>query len=124
ALDVRGQIERGKFEANTKAHELELRKGLDAYGAKAAKLILDELFGLDRQLKSWGMRGGQIVQVPLPAKERAQTYKRKLIALLAVLKHGLEKDVGGERLFDLYLRRAEDFKEDIIKAYQRKPSDA
>lgn len=124
ALELRNQIERGKNDPVAKAHELELRKGLDAYGPKAAQLILNELFGLDRQLKSWGMRGGQIVQVPLPAKERAQSYKRKLIALLAVLKSGLDKDVGGERLFDLYLRRAEDFKEDIIRAYQRKPGDA
>jgi tetratricopeptide (TPR) repeat protein len=124
-LGLQAQIKSGRSkDPHLKDHELELRKGLNAYGKVAPTLILDQLFGLDRQLKSWGERNGQIVQVPLPAKERAQTYKRKLIALLASLELGIEPTVGGERLFDLYVQRAEDFKEEVVRAYRQRPEDA
>ncbi|MGE0707574.1 MAG: hypothetical protein AB7N76_10470 [Planctomycetota bacterium] len=122
-LQLRAALQAGAKDESVKAHELYLRQALDAFGPVAPKLILDTLFELDRTLKTWGFRQGQIVQLPLPPKERPQTYKRKLIELLSALPRGMEEE-SGARLFDLYLRRADDFKEDIVAAYGRRPEEA
>ncbi|MBL4848193.1 MAG: hypothetical protein JKY65_21970 [Planctomycetes bacterium] len=100
--------------------ELELRKALDGFGELAPRLIMETLFGQDRRLRHWVIRGGGIEQATLPQHMKAVEYKRALIQLMAQLKIGL-KGATGRRLFTFYLARSEDFKEDILQAFRGHP---
>lgn len=124
AIVLREHLRSGKAKNDREADlELELRKALDAFGEMTPRLIIEMLFAPDRRMRHWAIRGGSIDQAPLPFNLKPLGYKRGLIHLLAQLKTGL-KGVPGRRLFDLYLERSEDLKEDILQAFRGQPQAA
>lgn len=121
---LRDQLRAGKAKSELAADlELELRKALDDFGEVTPRLIIETLFGQDRRLRHWTIRNGGIEQVALPGELKPLGYKRGLIQLLATLKTGLA-GVPGRRLFDLYLERSEDFKDEILTAFRGQPEAA
>jgi tetratricopeptide (TPR) repeat protein len=121
---LREHLRTGKSQNEIEADlELELRKSLDDFGETTPKLIMETLFGQDRRLRHWTIRSSGIEQVALPNEIKPLGYKRGLIQLLATLDTGL-KGVPGRRLFDLYLERSEDFKDEIIQAFRGQPEAA
>jgi len=121
---LREQLRTGRARTELEADlELELRKALDGFGEMTPRMIIEILFGQDRRLRHWTIRGSGIEQSPLPNDVKPLGYKRGLIQLLATLETGL-KGVPGRRLFDLYLERSEDFKDEIIQAFRGQPEAA
>ena len=121
---LREQLRTGRAKTEDEADlELELRKALDGFGELTPRLIMEILFGQDRRLRHWTIRASGIEQSPLPNDVKPLGYKRGLIQLLATLETGL-KGVPGRRLFDLYLERSEDFKDEIIQAFRGQPEAA
>lgn len=121
---LREHLRTGKAKSEQEADlELELRKALDEFGEATPRLIIETLFGQDRRLRHWTIRSSGIEQVALPNEIKPLAYKRGLIQLLATLETGL-KGVPGRRLFDLYLERSEDFKDEILTAFRGQPEAA
>lgn len=96
--------------------------GLEAFGAVAPVVILEELVTADRNVQSTRLDRTEIRRVPLPGEERPLSYKRRLITLMAEIPGALQPPYGGQ-LFDLYLER-EELTEAIENAFTRRPSEA
>ena len=103
--------------------ELELRRTLDAFGPLAQKLLLELLFTPDRRLRHWQIRAGAIEQAGLPRDLKPLEYKKRILVILTQLKAGIRGEVG-QRLFDLFLERGEDFKDDVVQAFRAEPDAA
>lgn len=124
AIHVGEQLRSGKNKDDQQVDlELELRRTLDAFGELTPKLLLELLFIPDRRLRHWQIRNGAIEQGTLPRDVKPVEYKKHALTVLTQLKAGIRGEVG-RRLFDLYLERSEDFKDDVIQAFRAQPEAA
>lgn len=96
--------------------------GLEAFGALAPTVIVEDLFVPDRNLTLAVLDRGEVRKVQnIPGDERPLSYKRRLVSLLADLPHAIDPPFGG-RLFDLYLSR-EELADAIDAAFTRRPAE-
>lgn len=98
--------------------------GLERAGQKAARLIVGDLFYLDRNLKRASLqRSGELIYEPLNRMDtEPAAYKQQLILLLGRLPGALRGELG-QRVFSLYMDR-EDLNEAIQRAFSARPAEA
>lgn len=98
--------------------------GLERAGEKASRLIVGDLFFLDRNLKRATLqRTGELIYEPLNRMNtEPAAYKRSLALLLGRLPGSLKGELG-QRVFTLCLDR-EDLNEPILRAFRARPAEA
>lgn len=98
--------------------------GLERAGDRAARLIVGDLFFLDRNLRRAVLEKGELRYEPLNRmKVDPPAYKKELIRLLGRLPGAL-KGEAGQKVFQLYQEQQDHLGEAIQRAYAARPAEA